>query len=148
MHHVAIMRPELGLLEKVLSGQKTIESRWLQQRRAPWRCVATNDVVYFKNSGEPVSVKATVQKVAYYDQLSPSKVKAILEQHGTALGLTNHDIASFYSQHARKKYGVLIWLSHVRPVNSPFFVNKKGFGAMSAWLTVQDIAALKIRMLD
>lgn len=52
MHHVAIMKPSWKLIPKILSGEKTIESRWYQTRRAPWNGIAAGDVVYFKDSGE------------------------------------------------------------------------------------------------
>ena len=36
MIHIAIMKKEWGLLEKILSGEKIIESRWYLNRSSPW----------------------------------------------------------------------------------------------------------------
>ncbi|MDO8559127.1 MAG: hypothetical protein Q7R84_02240 [bacterium] len=36
MEHLAIMKKSWGLTEKILSGQKKIESRWYLSKRSPW----------------------------------------------------------------------------------------------------------------
>jgi hypothetical protein len=41
-----------------------------------------------------------------------------------------------------KKYGVLIFLKNVSTTR-PFDVDKSGYGAMSAWITVNDINKIK-----
>ncbi len=142
MHHVAIMKPELRFLEKILSGQKVIESRWLSQRRAPWHKVQVGDTIFFKNSSQPVSVKALVKKVIYFEDLTPLRVREVLAEHSKSIGIEDRD--SFYIQTRYKRYCVLIWLKHIEPI-SPFYIQKVGFGAMTAWLSVEDIAVLKRR---
>ena len=69
MDHVAIVRKSWKLTDKILSGQKTIESRWYASRRAPWNRIRAGETVYFKNSGEPVTIKADVEKVLQFDNL-------------------------------------------------------------------------------
>ncbi|HEX6461737.1 MAG TPA: hypothetical protein VFZ58_00495 [Candidatus Saccharimonadales bacterium] len=142
MHHVAIMKPKLHLLEKIVSGQKTIESRWLHQRRAPWHQVRVGDTIYFKNSGQPVSASASVSKVLYVADLTPNQVRQLVLTYGEAIGLEN--IEDFYMQHQHKRYAVFIWLDQVRQL-SPFTITKQGFGAQSAWLTTPNIASLRIK---
>ncbi|MEI7477466.1 MAG: hypothetical protein WCJ81_02865 [bacterium] len=39
MDHVAIMKKSRKLIPKIVSGEKTIESRWYQTKRAPWNTV-------------------------------------------------------------------------------------------------------------
>lgn len=51
MHHIAIMNGPWNLIPKILSGEKTIESRWYRTRRAPWGGIRAGDTVYFKDSG-------------------------------------------------------------------------------------------------
>jgi len=36
MDHVAILSKKYELLDKIISGEKTIESRWYVNRIAPW----------------------------------------------------------------------------------------------------------------
>ncbi|MBI3413268.1 MAG: hypothetical protein HY051_04265, partial [Candidatus Aenigmarchaeota archaeon] len=66
MYHVAIMKKSWGLTEKILDRRKTIESRWYKHRRTPWNKIKKGDTVYFKNSGEPVSIKTRVKKVMQF----------------------------------------------------------------------------------
>jgi len=35
MDHIAIMNPKLKLIDKTLSGEKKVESRWLKNKSAP-----------------------------------------------------------------------------------------------------------------
>lgn len=73
MDHVAIMKPSWGLLPKILSGQKVIESRWYSTRHLPWGKINPGDTTYFKNSGGPVTIKARVDKVLSFENLTPPK---------------------------------------------------------------------------
>jgi len=63
MQHLAFMKKSLGFLEKIISGNKTIESRWYKNRKTPWDRIQKWDIVYFKNSWERVNLKAKVSKV-------------------------------------------------------------------------------------
>lgn len=69
MNHIAIMKKSWELIPKIISGEKTIESRWYKNRIAPWDRISEGDTVYFKDSGEPVSAVATVSKVLQFDNL-------------------------------------------------------------------------------
>ena len=73
MEHVAIMKKSWGLIGKIISGEKKIESRWYKSRRSPWGKIKQGDEVYFKDSGEPVSIKAKVAKVISFADLTPKK---------------------------------------------------------------------------
>lgn len=143
MDHLAIMKKSWGLTQKILVGQKKIESRWYMMRRKPWNCIFEGETVYFKNSGEPVRMKAEVSKVVQFSDLNPRKVQEILKQYGEDDGLEKEDIPEFYNRFKDKKYCILIFLKN--PVEiQPFDINKVGFGMMSAWITVDDIFNIKI----
>jgi len=139
MDHVAILKKEWKLIDKILAGTKTIESRWYKSKSTPWNRIKAGEKVYFKNSGEPVSVKAEVAKVLQFD-LKNSKVKDILEKHGKAICID--DIPSSRSRLKDKKYCVLVFLKNVQKI-MPFNIDKTGFGLMAAWLTVDDIGKIK-----
>jgi len=130
--HVAIMKKSWGLLPKILSGKKTIESRWYKNRSAPWGTVKAGDTVYFKNSGEKINVKAEVIKVLQFDNLDQKKVKNILEKYGKDDGIEN--IGEYFELFKEKKYCLLIFLDHPRRIG-PLEVSKKGYGAMAAWMS-------------
>ena len=43
-----------------------------------------------------------------------------------------------------KKYCLIIFLKHVKEI-TPFGINKTGYGAMAAWLTMDDIDQIKLK---
>lgn len=140
--HVAIMRRSWGLLEKIRSGEKTIESRWYMQKSEPWESIDAGDLIYFKNSGAPVTLSATVEKVLQFDHLNPKKVRDILERFGHKDGLDVGEIERYFFYFKHKKYCILIFLKDIQKVD-PFDIDKTGFGLRSAWLTVEDIDKIK-----
>jgi len=143
MHHVAIMKKSWRLLEKILSGEKTCESRWYKFRRPPWNMVKSGDTIWFKNSGEPVTVKAQVTKVLQFANLTPEKTKMILNKYGkNDLGLDSDFPDDLWRYFENKNYCVLVFFDRVEKI-IPFDIDKSGFGAMAAWLCVGDIESIK-----
>lgn len=142
MDHVAIMRKEWGLLEKIVHGEKTIESRWCRNRSRPWGHIKTGDTVYFKNSGEMVSVRARVAKVLQFSGLLPATVRELLDRYGEQDGIEAEQIEEYFERFREKRYGILVFLVEVRSIE-PFQIDKRGFGAMAAWLSVPDIEQIR-----
>lgn len=149
MEHVAIMKKSWHLLEKILSGEKKAESRWYQTKHVPWNKVKPGDSLWFKNSCEPIAVRAKVTKVLQFSGLNPKKSSAILKKYGKSdLGVDSLenlpvDLANYFSN---KKYCLIIFFDQIRKVK-PFEIDKTGFGAMSAWITIDDISSI-IRKSD
>ncbi len=142
MEHLAIMRKSWGLTRKILSGEKKIESRWYKSKYAPWDRIISSENVYFKDSGEPVSIKAEVEKVLQFSDLTPDKVKEILEKYGNDDGIDKKKIPEFFELFKNKKYCLLIFLKSPQKIE-PFEINKKGFGIMAAWITVDSIDKIR-----
>ncbi len=140
MEHIAILNKKLKLLEKILSGKKIIESRWYKSKKTPYKNIQEGDIVYFKESGEPVSVKTFVKKVLFFDNLNEDKIKKILHVYGKGIGVDESDVQNVID----KKYCTLIFLKDVKKIN-PFSINKKGYGLMSAWISVDNINKIKIK---
>ena len=138
------MKKSWGLMEKILSGQKTIESRWYANRSVPWDKIQAGDIAYFKNSGEPVTIKATVAKVLQFPNLTPKRVQELLYNYAHKDGLEQSEIPKFFRIFKDKKYCILIFLKDVAAVD-PFEIDKRGFGAMVAWITVSSVSKLKKR---
>ncbi len=136
MHHVAIMCKSWGLTQKVLSGEKKIESRWYKTKRAPWDKISAGDAVFFKE-GKFVSVKADVESVLQFSDLTQDKIREILDKYGA--DICAGDIYDLYKD---KKYCLLVFLKNAQKVE-PFDINKKGFGLMSAWITVENAISLR-----
>ncbi len=141
MDHVAIMSKPRKLIQKILSGEKTIESRWYKNRYPPWNRIKPGDIVYFKDSGEPVTVKADVEKVLQFDNLNPEKIKYIIEKYGDKIAIRNRDERSEY--YSTRNYCILIFLKNAYSIK-PFNIDKTGFGISSAWLCAGDINKIKV----
>jgi ASC-1-like (ASCH) protein len=110
------MKKPWGLIPKILDGRKKIESRWYMHKCRPWDKIGRGDVVYFKNSGEPVQVKAEVSKVLQFSDLNPKKVKEILQKFGKEDGLDKKDIPHYFKLFKSKKYCLLIFLKNPAPI--------------------------------
>ncbi len=136
MEHLAIMKRSWGLIPKILSREKRIESRWYSSRRAPWGRISRGDRVFFRNSGEAaVIAEARVSDVAQFEGLTPAKVKALLEKQGKDDGIAESELPRYFARFRDKRYCILVFLKGARRVEAPFEVDKSGFGAMCAWLT-------------
>lgn len=143
MDHVAIMKKSWGLAQKILSGQKKIESRWYKSKCSPWGKIGKGDIVYFKDSGEPVSIKSEVEKVISFSDLTQEKIKQILDEYGNDDGIEKTKIKEFFELFKNKKYCLLIFLKNPKKVE-PFEINKTGFEMMSDWLAVGNIDRIRI----
>ena len=143
MDHVAIMKKSWKLTEKILSGEKRIESRWYKSKYSPWGRIKKGDIVYFKDSGEPVSIKAKVEKIITFSDLNPKKIKQILNKYAKDDGIDKNQLPMFFKRFKDKKYCLLIFLKEPKKIK-PFYINKTGFGMMSAWLVVEDINKIKV----
>jgi len=140
MEHLAILSKNRRILDKILSGEKTIESRWYKFRKTPYKNISKGDTIYFKESGCPVTAKAKVAGTIFFDNLDKSKIKQILGTYGKQIGIDSHH-ASEYSE---KNFCTLILIEDVRKIE-PFEINKKGYGLMAAWITLPDITSIKRR---
>lgn len=143
MDHVAIMKKEWSFIEKIFNGQKTIESRWYKNKSRPWGTIKKSEIVYFKNSGEPVSLKAEVKKAMQFSHLNSVKVREILNGYGKDIGIEKIDAAKFFEKFRGKRYCILIFLKNPKKIR-PFEINKKGFGAMASWMSVENISSIKV----
>ncbi len=143
MEHIAIMRKSWGLTQKILNGQKKIESRWYSVKCKPWNCIKEGEITYFKDSGEPVKIKAEVSRVIQFADLTPKRVKKILDEYGNDVGLEKEKIPEFFERFKNKKYCMLIFLKNPQKIK-PFDVDKTGFGAMSAWITLNSVSKIRV----
>lgn len=143
MEHLAIMRKSWGSTQKILNGKKKIESRWYSMKCKPWGSIKENETIYFKDSGEPVRLKAKVSKVMQFANLNPNRVKEILGEYGDDDGLDKEKIPEFFERFKNKKYCMLIFLKNPQEI-APFEIDKQGFGTMSAWITVESISKIRV----
>lgn len=137
MDHLAIMKNN-GFIEKIESGEKIIESRWYKFKKTPYDIVKIGDRIYFKRSGKVVTLASKVTKVIQFDELNEKKIKGILNTYGKDIGIEKANINNFYLSVKDKKYCVLMFLTSIKRI-TPFKITKKGYGNMSAWISVKNI---------
>ena len=143
MEHIAIMKKSWGLTQKILNGQKKIESRWYSVKYKPWDIIKKGETIYFKDSGDSVKLKAEVSKVIQFADLTPKKVKEILDEYGNDDGLEKEKIPYFFKRFKNKKYCMLIFLKNPQKIE-PFQIDKTGFGSMSAWITLDSVSKIRV----
>lgn len=141
MDHIAIMKKSWGLLPKIISGEKKVESRWYKSKIVPWDRIRKGDSLYFKDSGELVTLKSKVIKVIQYEARNNQHALEIFKKHAFDLGLKNPptEISQYIKN---KKYAIFVFFDSVEKIK-PFKIDKSGFGLMAAWITVGDIRTIK-----
>lgn len=142
MEHLAIMKKSWRLTDKILNGQKKIESRWYAAKCQPWDRIKKGETIYFKDSGEPVRIKAEVGEVKQYADLTPKLVKKIFNEYGEDIGIEKRDIPAFIERFKDKRYGLLVFIKNPHAIE-PFEIDKAGFGLMAAWITVKSLAQIR-----
>ncbi|MEK7664524.1 MAG: hypothetical protein AAB361_00095 [Patescibacteria group bacterium] len=66
----------------------------------------------------------------------------MLKKYGTQDGIAESEIKNYYEMFKDKNYCLLVFLENHEKI-TPFQINKKGVGAMSAWITTEDINKIK-----
>jgi ASC-1-like (ASCH) protein len=141
MDHVAIMNKKQGLIDRILSGKKTIETRWYKNKSIPWDKICVGDRIFFKDSGASVRAMAEVKKVRQYENLNIKMSQKIVDEYGDE-GLIDIQNKNAEDWASGKRYAILIWLKNVKAVKA-FSINKKGFGSASAWISINNIDIIK-----
>jgi len=140
MDHIAIMNKKWRLIPKILDGSKTIESRWYVNRIKPWDNVKSGDRIYFKDAGEPVTVRTKVSKVLQFEGLNKEKFEYIMDNYAKDIQILTWEYDEYYKS---KKYCILVFLKDVESIE-PFNISKEGFGNACAWMCVDNIDRIKI----
>ncbi len=126
LHLAILVNP---YLQRLLNGQKTIESRFSVQRRAPYAQVASGDVVLLKRSGGPIMGIGLVAEPTFYE-LTPTLLQHIQTTYADALGIDN---PAFWTERATAAFATLIPLLHVRQIPPIPFVKRD----QRAWVVLQ-----------
>jgi len=140
MHHLAVMSREGGSIERIVSGYKTIESRWYVNRISPYNKISKGDQIYFKYVGGEVIAKASTNRVIQFNNLTLAKIGKILQKYGEKIDTINYD---YNTWGRRKNYCILIFLINPCWISQPFKICKTGFGMASAWISINNILDIK-----
>lgn len=136
------MKKSWGLIPKILDGTKTCESRWYKSKITPWDRIHPGDNLYFKDSGEPVTVKTKVTKVLQHEIKDNNHALEIMKKHAKKdLGFETipNEVKNYI---LNKNYAILVFFDSVEKIN-PFEIDKSGFGSQAAWITIDDLNKIK-----
>ena len=126
--HLAILKRPY--LELILSGQKGIECRLTRVPCAPFGRIAPGEQVLLKQSSGPVRGRAAVERVLFFDNLTPGGVEEIRRDYNDCI----HGAAEYWDSRQDCRYCSLIWLTDVHRVE-PYRLPRKG---MQAWVVFED----------
>ncbi len=114
-------------LAQILSGKKTIETRFSQHRIVPFGQVNTGDTVYIKPAGGEIVGQFKVKKVIFYDGLEAEDLQLINKTYGKQIVVGSVvEREQFFASKAKSKFGSLIFIDKVeRFITSPVKVPKK-----------------------
>jgi ASC-1-like (ASCH) protein len=113
-HHLAILKKPY--LDAILAGRKTIESRLYQTKQKWLSQISAGDKIFLKASSGAVMATATVDKVKYYENLTPEQILEMQKQYNQQI-LGDEQ---YWREKAGSRYGVLVWLKDVRPIPHRF----------------------------
>ncbi len=141
MDHIAIMKKSWGLIPKILSKEKKVESRWYQTKKAPWNKASKGETMYFKNVGEKIIAQATISNVTQYEIHTPQELQDILDRYAKDACLTKTTPKEWGRL---PRYCILLTLTHPKKISKPFHISKRGFGIGTAWICVEDITKITL----
>ncbi|MBI2019513.1 ASCH domain-containing protein [Candidatus Daviesbacteria bacterium] len=118
--HLAIFTGKAG--EQILTGKKTIESRFSRVKNPPFGEISGGDLVYIKPSGEEVIGQFRVKKVFFYDNLDLSDLSALRNLYGEQLAADK----DYWEKHKNARFGTLIFIGDsAKFITSPIKIPKK-----------------------
>ncbi len=130
--HVAILKPDL--VQAVLDGRKTVESRLTVQPRPPLGVIEAGERLFLKVSSGPFRATAVASAVREYRDLDPAGVRGLhAEWNDRVLGPT-----AYWQAKAGSRFAVMVTLTRVEAceVGPAYRIEH-----MKAWYALPDAAS-------
>lgn len=121
--------------EAILSGKKTIETRFSKAKIAPFCAVSAGDIIYMKLPGEEIVGQCRVKKVFYFEGLTPKDIDKIFADYGKDISVDNKEEDERYQKEkSGSNFGTLIFISESeRFITSPIRIKKSD---MRGWVVL------------
>lgn len=122
--HLAILHK--GVIDAILSGQKTVESRFSEKKVVPFGAISVGDLVFMKEPGGDIIGQFRVRKVFSYEGLTEKDVTKIFADLGKEISWGNpEEEAAFLTQKKTARFGTLIFIGESeRLITSPVIFKK------------------------
>jgi hypothetical protein len=137
--HIAILSHK-SVLDKILSGEKTVESRFSRVKGLPFGQVSAGDIIYFKLSGGPVLGKARVASIEEHENLNPRRIEELAQRYSRELAIS----VDFLARKLESKFATLIFLEDVAACE-PWNYKQDG---RSGWIILPENGATASEQLD
>jgi len=121
--------------QRIISGDKTIESRFGKRRPLAWKCKA-GDVLYIKETGGDIVAKATVAKVERYALDNPEQLLELEGLYWEEVHGASHRETAYWQSAAQRgvKYAVFVYLDNVEQIAISKSLLPKNLAYASAWI--------------
>jgi ASC-1-like (ASCH) protein len=135
-YHLVILKKPY--LDAILSGQKSIESRFTRTKHHGFGRVLVGDKLFLKESSGPVCATAKVAVVKNFENLTPKRIVEIKQQYN------HHIIGSdeYWRSKSDCRFGFLVWLGEVKSIK-PVRINKKDWRAWVVLTEKENFGLLK-----
>lgn len=126
--HLAIM--SRAVIEAILSGQKTVETRFSLHRIPPFGAASMGDLVFMKPPGEDIIGQFRVKKVFYFEGLTRDDMDKIWQDYQKDLAWDHEEknmgAKDYWQKKIDCKFGTLIFITQSeRLITSPIKIKKK-----------------------
>lgn len=123
--HLAILQK--SAIKAIISGEKTIETRFSIKKIAPFGLVNVGDIVYMKPPGEELAGQFAVTKVLSLEGLDQADWNWIKEKFTQSISFgTAEELKNYFKEHSKSKYGSFIYIGKVEQfVTSPIKIEKR-----------------------
>lgn len=128
--HLAILRQPY--LDYILSGKKTIESRFPKVKCAPFGMIKAEDVVLLKESTGRVKGVFEVAKVSFFENVSFVDLCQIRKYENEICSYLEED---FWISRSSARYVTLLWIKNVRSYPEPYAYPKQD---RRGWVVLKD----------
>ena len=129
MKHLAIFKGGTG--ELILTGKKTVESRFSRVKNPPFGVIGSGDLVYIKPSGKDIIGQFRVKKVIFFDGLDLGDLSDLRKKYGKDLAVEEE----YWDKNKDSRFGTLIFIGDSsRFITSPIKFPKKD---LRGWVVLE-----------
>lgn len=140
MNHLAIYSTKAfgeDYIAMMLSGKKTLDSKFSYRRTAPYRRLKVGDTIYLKESSGPVRGRIRVASVVDVDVQNPDQIMEYLAPRYKDLGIKDEaHLMQVWKTHSSKKYITQWEMDSPQEINYPVRVFKRD---MRNWVSDYDV---------
>jgi len=134
--HLAIFSP--NVINAIISGKKTIDSRFSKNRIAPFLQVEAGDIVYVKAPGEEINAQFRVKKVLYFEAFDYTDFDQIVANYWHKIGWGDEKDETRFKKEKKEgsSYATLIWMVEIEQFIVPPVKIRKSDNR--AWVVLND----------